>query len=281
MPHPTPWIGFEQLVSVCHHRSIAVLSGAGISTESGIPDYRGPDTQDRDHRPIRYQEFVRSAAAREHYWARSTLGWPTFASAHPNDGHRALARLEAADQVTGIITQNVDGLHQSAGSTRVIELHGTLSDVCCLNCGARSDRWALQERLRSLNPGWPDRAATLAPDGDADLPRSATQGFRVPECRSCGGILKPDVVFFGENASPLRVEAAWALLDDAEALLVVGSSLTVYSGYRFVRAAAEREVPIAIVNLGDTRGAPHAQVHVEGATGHVLPKLREALLTTP
>jgi len=277
MPHPAPWIGFEALVDLLRNRSVTVLSGAGISTESGIPDYRGPDTRETDHTPIRYQEFVSEKATRRHYWARSTVGWPTFDAATPNDGHRALARLEAAGIVNGIITQNVDRLHQAAGSERVVELHGTLAKVVCLDCGRRSSRHALQDRLLNLNPGWPQHADTLAPDGDAQLPRSATRSFRVPSCRACGGVLKPKVVFFGENTAPGPVERAWALLDDADALLVVGSSLTVYSGFRFVRGAATAHQPVGIVNLGGTRGDPLAQVHVDGKTGRVLPKVAMAL----
>ena len=277
MPHPTPWIGFEQLVSLLHRGPAAVLSGAGMSTESGIPDYRGPDTRNRDHTPIQYQEFIGSAQVREHYWARSAIGWPTFASAAPNEGHRALARLEAADRVAGVITQNVDRLHQDAGSSRVVELHGSLSEVRCLECGSITSRWQLQERLTTLNPGWLDRAANAAPDGDAHLPRAATQGFRVPSCAACGGVLKPNVVFFGENAAPDQVEAAWNVLRDASVLLVVGTSLTVYSGYRFVHTAAQNDTPIGIVNLGDTRGTPHASVQVDGRTGVVLPRIADAL----
>ena len=280
MPHPTPWIGFEQLVSLLRQGPTAVLSGAGVSTESGIPDYRGPDTRDQDHDPIRYQQFVDSAEVRAHYWARSAIGWPTFAAAEPNDGHRALAQLEAAGRVAGIITQNVDRLHQAAGSNRVVELHGSLSDVRCLDCGKTVDRWQLQERLHSLNPGWPDRAADAAPDGDAQLPRSATRDFVVPSCVACGGTLKPGVVFFGENAAPERVDAAWTVLRDATSLLVVGSSLTVYSGYRFVRTAAQDDMPIGIVNLGETRGTPHADVQIDAPTGVVLPRLADALCSS-
>jgi len=277
MPHPTPWIGFSELAALLRNRSVAVLSGAGMSTESGIPDYRGPDTRENDHTPIRYQEFVTEPETRRHYWARSAVGWPTFDAAAPNEGHRALARLENAGVVTGIITQNVDRLHQDAGSERVVELHGALAEVVCLDCGARTSRHALQDRLLALNPGWPPKADTLAPDGDANLPRSATRSFRVPDCRSCGGVLKPKVVFFGENTAPGPVERAWALLDDADALLVVGSSLTVYSGYRFVRGAAQAHQPVAIVNLGETRGDPLARVHVDGKTGEVLPSLADAV----
>lgn len=273
MPHPSPWIGFDALVDLLQRRPVTVLSGAGISTESGIPDYRGPDTQANDHTPIRYREFLAEEETRRHYWARSAVGWPTFDAATPNDGHRALARLEQAGIVNGIITQNVDRLHQEAGSERVVELHGALSEVECLDCGTLSSRRDLQDRLLRLNPGWPQEADELAPDGDAKLPRSATRSFRVPRCRACGGTLKPKVVFFGEDTAPGPVERAWSLLAEAEALLVTGSSLTVYSGFRFVRKAAQADQPVGIVNLGETRGDPLAQVHVDGKTGEVLPRL--------
>jgi len=277
MPHPTPWIGFDRLVDLLRNRSVTVLSGAGVSTESGIPDYRGPDTQENDHTPIRYREFLVEKETRRHYWARSAVGWPTFDAATPNDGHRALARLEAAGVVNGIITQNVDRLHQDAGSERVVELHGALAEVVCLDCGARSSRHDLQDRLLRLNPGWPQEADELAPDGDAKLPRSATGSFTVPTCRACGGTLKPKVVFFGEDTDPAPVERAWALLAEADALLVTGSSLTVYSGFRFVRKAAQANQPVGIVNLGSTRGDPLAQVCVDGKTGAVLPQLADAV----
>ena len=277
MPHPAPWIGYEDLLALLRDRTVAVLSGAGVSTESGIPDYRGPETRDEERSPIRYGAFVESERTRRHYWARSALGWPSFEAARPNAGHRALAALEAAGQVNGIITQNVDRLHQAAGSRRVIELHGALAEVVCLDCGRLSERGALQSRLLDLNPDWTDRAAERAPDGDADLPRHATRDFRVPDCRACGGPLKPNVVFFGENASPDQVEVAWSLLSEADALLVTGSSLTVYSGFRFVRGADQAGQPIGIVNLGETRGTPLASVHVDGRTGEVLPRLAGAL----
>jgi NAD-dependent deacetylase sirtuin 4 len=273
MPHPSPWIGFDALVDLLRSRPVTVLSGAGISTESGIPDYRGPDARSNDHTPIRYREFLAEEETRRHYWARSAVGWPTFDAATPNDGHRALARLEEAGIVNGIITQNVDRLHQEAGSERVVELHGALAEVECLDCGTFSSRRDLQDRLLHLNPGWPQEADELAPDGDAEMPRSATRSFRVPHCRACGGTLKPKVVFFGEDTAPGPVDQAWALLAEADALLVTGSSLTVYSGFRFVRRAAEANQPVGIVNLGETRGDPLAQVHVDGKTGEVLPRL--------
>lgn len=277
MPHPTPWLGFEALVELLSGCKTVVLSGAGVSTESGIPDYRGPETADKDHDPIRYREFLESEDIRRHYWARSAIGWPTFDAARPNPGHYALAHLEDQGFVTGIITQNVDRLHQDAGSECVVELHGALAEVDCLDCDRRSSRRDLQDRLLAQNPGWTDKAATLAPDGDADLPRSATQSFRVPSCPSCGGILKPNVVFFGENAPDRQVDAAWELLASADVLLVTGSSLTVYSGFRFVREAAQNMQPVGIVNLGATRGDDLAQVHVDGRTGQVLPQIARAL----
>ncbi len=277
MPHPRPWIGFEQLVDLLRDHTVTVLSGAGVSTESGIPDYRGPNTREDDRSPIQFQVFVEEKRTRRHYWARSAVGWPAVDAAPPNDGHRALARLEAANVVNGIITQNVDRLHQEAGSERVVELHGALAEVLCLDCGAVTSRRTLQKRLSRLNPGWTRRAAELAPDGDADIPKAATQHYRIPTCRLCGGTLKPNVVFFGEDTDADRVTNAWTLLDEADALLVTGSSLSVYSGYRFVLGADRANKPIGIVNLGAPRGTSRSDVHVEGRTGDVLPRLADIL----
>lgn len=267
----------RELTALLQGRRIIVLSGAGCSTESGIPDYRGPETRRTSRNPIRYRAFVGDADVRRHYWARSTVGWPTFAAADPNDGHRALACLEATGCVRGVITQNVDRLHHAAGSTRVVELHGALEEVVCLDCRTVGSRDALQKRLLALNPDWTDRAAALAPDGDAELPRSVTRSFNVPACTRCDGPLKPHVIFFGEHVPTPWVDEAWALLDEGDALLVVGSSLTVYSGYRFVRRAAQEGVPIAIVNLGPTRADDLATLRVEARTGTVLPQLAHAL----
>lgn len=277
MPHPSPWIGFDRLLDLLDGRRTTVLSGAGMSTESGIPDYRGPETREKDRTPIQYREFIEEPRTRRHYWARSAIGWPTFDAATPNAGHRALAQLESAGYVNGIITQNVDRLHQSAGSDRVVELHGALAEVECLECGSITCRRRLQERLLHLNPDWTRQAAQLAPDGDVDLPRRSTGDFVVPDCRSCGGTIKPNVVFFGENVSSPRVEQSWTLLKEADALLVLGSSLTVYSGFRFVRGAVEAGQDVGIVNLGATRGTPLSSVHVDGKTGEVLPQLATAL----
>ncbi|NBB74645.1 MAG: NAD-dependent protein deacetylase [Bacteroidetes bacterium] len=272
-----PAASIRKLVDVLRGRRIVVLSGAGCSTESGIPDYRGPETRHTERNPIRYRAFVGDPAARQHYWARSAIGWPTFAAAEPNDGHRALASLEASGRIRGIITQNVDRLHHAAGSTRVVELHGALEEVVCLDCGVVEHRPAFQQRLLARNPGWTDRAVEIAPDGDAEIPRAATQTFAVPGCRRCGGVLKPNVIFFGENVPAPWVEEAWTLLGEGDALLVAGSSLTVYSGYRFVRRAAQNGHPIAIVNLGPTRGDDLATLRVDAKTGAVLPRLAHAL----
>jgi NAD-dependent SIR2 family protein deacetylase len=259
-------------------RRVVVLTGAGCSTESGIPDYRGPETRRRARRPIQAREFLRDAAVRRRYWARSTIGWPRIAGAQPNDGHRALAAMEQSGAITGVITQNVDRLHHAAGSREVIELHGALAEVRCLGCGALEERAALQERLLAANPRFSRRRAELAPDGDADLPDAWIEAFRVPACLACAGVLKPRVVFFGENVPRPVVDDAFALLDASDALLVVGSSLAVFSGFRFVRRATARGMPIAIVNLGQTRGHPHAAVCIDARAGVALPQLAQAIV---
>jgi len=256
-------------------KRIAILTGAGCSTESGIPDYRGPSARPRS--PIQHRDFVLHEATRRRYWARSALGWPRMANARPNAAHRAIAELESRGVLSGLITQNVDRLHHKAGSRDVLELHGALADVRCLDCGALESRDALQARIDELNPSFSDTNVAIAPDGDAELPAELVEDFRVPACGSCGGVLKPDVVFFGGSVPRERVAAAFAKLDAADALLVVGSSLAVFSGYRFVLRAAEMKMPIAIVNRGETRGDPHAAVRVDGAAGEVLPALARAL----
>lgn len=269
---------FADLVALLRGRRVVVLSGAGCSTESGIPDYRGPETRRRARQPIRYNAFMADADARTRYWARSTIGWPRFSEARPNAGHVALAHLEQAGVVRGVITQNVDRLHQAAGSRRVVELHGALADVRCLGCGDLESRTLFQQRLLALNPAWDLQQVEIAPDGDAELAAGQAHRFHVPGCRRCSGVLKPDVVFFGENVPRARIDAAWQLFEEGEVLLVVGSSLAVYSGYRFVLRAAKEGRPVAVVNLGPTRGDAHAAVRVNARLGDVLPRLADALL---
>ena len=270
----------DELVALLRGRRVVALTGAGCSTESGIPDYRGPDTPPRARPPIQHREFVDRAEMRRRYWARSVLGWPRLAAAEPNHGHRALAELEGAGVVAGVITQNVDGLHGRAGSRAVVELHGALARVVCLACGHRMSRDELQQRLLARNPEWPERARSIAiaPDGDADLSDELVAGFEVVACDACGGIVMPDVVFFGGSVPRATLDAAWAAFDRAEVLLVVGSSLTVFSGYRFVRRAAEHGVPVAILNRGPTRGDDYAQVRVEARAGEALTAIARALV---
>lgn len=249
---------------------VVVLSGAGLSTESGIPDYRGPTGLTRRAQPMTYQTFISGAAARQRYWARSHRGWRHVAGAAPNAGHHAVAELERRGLLAGIITQNVDGLHQAAGAREVVELHGNLARVRCLGCGQRTPREELDQRLRAANPGWDAEITAINPDGDAVLPDEQVTRFRVVDCAACGGLLKPDVVFFGENVPPARVTGCYELVSQARALVVLGSSLTVMSGYRFVRQAAKRSIPVAIVNSGPTRGDGHALVTLDAPLGRTL-----------
>jgi NAD-dependent deacetylase sirtuin 4 len=267
----------ETLAAHLRGRRVLVLTGAGCSTESGIPDYRGPGSRPRS--PVMYQDFVRDAEARQRYWARSTLGWPRFRAAGPNAAHVALASLEAAGHLAGLLTQNVDGLHHAAGHQHVVELHGALAWVVCLGCRALFDRDAVQADLLAANPDW-EAEGTDAPDGDVDVDPAAVSGFVVPDCPRCGGLLKPDVVFFGENVPAPRVAEAWARLDAADVLLVIGSSLTVFSGYRFARRAAEQGKPVLVVNQGETRADAIATLKVEARAGVFLPAL-VALLRSP
>ncbi|HXU60976.1 MAG TPA: NAD-dependent protein deacetylase [Polyangia bacterium] len=268
---------FDDLASLFAGRRFVALTGAGCSTESGIPDYRG-EGRTGPKNPIQHDAFMRRPEVRQRYWARATLGWERFGGARPNAGHAALARLEAAGLLAGVITQNVDRLHHAAGSRRVVELHGALEDVRCLACAAHEPRAELQARLLDANPGWLASAMGAArPDGDAELPAEAVATFQVVGCRVCGGDLKPDVVFFGGNVAEPTLSSAWSLLAEGAALLVVGSSLTVYSGFRFVRRAHEQGLPIGIVNLGPTRGDPLAHARVAAPVGQVLPRLADAL----
>ena len=234
---------FGTLVDLVTSGRVLILSGAGLSTESGIPDYRGPTGLARRAQPMTYQVFTGSAAARRRYWARSYVGWRHIARAAPNDGHRAVAELSRRGLLTGIVTQNVDGLHQAAGAFGVTELHGSLHRVLCLSCGQRTARTELDRRLEAANPGWDARLATVNPDGDAVLDDEATESFQVVDCSACHGVLKPDVVFFGENVPRPRAEACYAMVERSRALVVLGSSLTVMSGFRYVRHAAGHPAP--------------------------------------
>jgi NAD-dependent SIR2 family protein deacetylase len=265
----------DRLTELVGRGDVCVLSGAGLSTESGIPDYRGPSGALRARLPMTIAEFRGSRAARQRYWARAHIGWRRISAAEPNAGHRAVAALQQAGVVGGIITQNVDGLHQAAGARDVIELHGTLDRVVCLQCGARSGRDALDERLRAANPDldWSAVAASN-PDGDVELADEQVSRFRLVGCESCGAdLLKPDVVFFGESVPAPRVQRCFELVDDAASLLVLGSSLTVWSGLRFVQRASEKRIPVAIVNRGATRGDPLAELKIDATLGEVLPTL--------
>ncbi len=230
-----------------------MLTGAGCSTDSGIPDYRDSNGDWKRAQPVMFQAFMSDLHTRRRYWARSLVGWRRFGRALPNGAHRALVRLEQMGRTEVLVTQNVDGLHQSAGSTDVVDLHGRMDRVRCMECEARTDREEMQQRLLDLNPSWEHLDAQMAPDGDADLDGLDFSTFLIPACLSCGGILKPDVVFFGESVPRERVAAAMDAIERADALLVVGSSLMVYSGYRFAQIASKAGKPIAAVNLGRTR----------------------------
>lgn len=267
-----------ELVALLRGRRLAVLTGAGISTDSGIPDYRGPDSPPAN--PMTIRQFTTSREYRQRYWARNHLGWRHMASREPNAGHRALADLERAGVVTGVITQNVDLLHTKAGSARVINLHGTYAQVVCLDCGHTLSRAALAEQLEAANSGFTERAEqvgglAVAPDADAMV--ADTASFVFVDCPSCGGMLKPDIVYFGESVTKEIVDQAFSLVEESDVLLVAGSSLTVFSGYRFVRHAAARGIPVAIINRGPTRGDDLAAVKVDAGCSPMLVLLAEEL----
>jgi NAD-dependent SIR2 family protein deacetylase len=245
------------------HERIFVLTGAGCSTRSGIPDYRDANGNWKLPPPMTYQTFIGSHAARQRYWARSLLGWPRMSLALPNGAHQALARLEQQGKSAALVTQNVDSLHQAAGSVNVIDLHGRIDQVCCIGCGDRLPREALQEQLSRLNPDWAELDAAAAPDGDARLDGRDFSSFAVAACSGCGGVLKPDVVFFGETVPRPRVDEVYSHLERADAVLVVGSSLMVYSGFRFIDAAMRAAKPVAAVNLGRTRADDGLTLKVE------------------
>jgi len=254
---------------IASHRRVFALTGAGCSTGSGIPDYRDDRGEWKRRPPVMIQALRGDEAVYRRYWARACAGWPRFSAAAPGAAHRAFAAWEAAGTLSCLVTQNVDGLHQRAGSRAVIDLHGRLDDVVCLGCGERRSRAALQDEITDANPAWRAVAAP-APDGDADIDAGAVEAFVPPRCGRCGGLLKPDVVFFGENVPIERYQAAQEALAAADALLVAGSSLMVYSGFRFVRQAHEAGLPIAIVNRGRTRGDDLADLKVEGDVGALL-----------
>lgn len=267
-----------ELVGLLAGRRVAVLTGAGMSTDSGIPDYRGPDSPPSN--PMTIRQFTSDPLFRQRYWARNHIGWRHMAATLPNAGHRALAALERRGVLTGLITQNVDLLHTKAGSRNVIDLHGTYAQVICLACGHPMSRAALAELLEAANPGFLEHAESIggiavAPDADAVVDDTAS--FHIVDCPVCGGMLKPDIVYFGESVPKERVERAYAVVDAADALLVAGSSLTVFSGYRFVRHAAAHHKPIAIVNRGPTRGDDLATVKLDNGCSPMLALLADEL----
>ncbi|HET7385853.1 MAG TPA: NAD-dependent protein deacetylase [Nocardioidaceae bacterium] len=264
----------SDVLALVADRPLLALTGAGVSTDSGIPDYRGPGSPDRQ--PMTYGEFVSGPEPRQRYWARAHVGWGRMRAAEPNAGHHALARLETSGRVRMLVTQNVDGLHEAAGSRRICALHGRIADVVCLGCRRRTSRAMLHEQLMALNPGWVDAHSDAAVRPDGDVALEDTAGFDVPGCDACGGVLKPDVVFFGENVPAERVQRCYAAVDALVpdgALLVLGSSLTVMSGLRFVRRAAKLGVPVVIVNRGATRGDPLATATLESGTSEFLTSL--------
>jgi NAD-dependent SIR2 family protein deacetylase len=270
-----------ELIALLAGRRVAMLTGAGISTDSGIPDYRGPDSPPSN--PMTIRQFTSDPVFRQRYWARNHVGWRHMDDTPPNAAHRAVAALEQHGVVTGVITQNVDLLHTKAGSTNVINLHGTYAQVVCLSCGQTMSRAALADELDALNPGFTERVEAVgglavAPDADAVV--ADTASFRYIDCASCGGMLKPDIVYFGESVPKDVVQQAFSLVEDADALLVAGSSLTVFSGYRFVRHASAQGIPVAIVNRGPTRGDGLATVKVDGGCSELLTLLAEELSPT-
>jgi NAD-dependent SIR2 family protein deacetylase len=255
------------------HPRLCVLTGAGVSTSSGIPDYRDEHGEWKRARPVEFRPFMTDLKVRQRYWSRSTAGWPTIEQARPTAAHHALAQLESTNVISLLITQNVDGLHQAAGSRNVIDLHGRLELARCMQCGDTLSRAELQRRLLADNPTWAHTPARAAPDGDADIEDRDHGSFVVPGCLECGGILKPDVVFFGENVPRERVERAFDGVANTDALLIVGSSLMVYSGYRFAEAAAAAGKPIAAVNLGRTRADHLLALKIEEPCDAAIPEL--------
>jgi NAD-dependent SIR2 family protein deacetylase len=277
--HPSDLAALDEFLD--RRRRVLVLTGAGLSTASGIPDYRDQDGVRRGRTPIQGPDFRRDPAVRRRYWARSMAGWPTLAQARPNAGHHALGQLEASGRIHALITQNVDGLHQRAGSRNLIELHGNIHGVICLDCRSNYPRAAIQAWLAQANPALAvvgpgpggEVVPEARPDGDAEVELDALQDFHVPSCEHCGGTLQPDVIFFGDNIPAQRTAEALALMAQADALLVVGSSLMVFSGYRFCKLAAEARKPIAAVNMGKTRADDLIGLKIAASAEDVLPRL--------
>lgn len=270
----TTVLGEKTLAELIEDGGVVALTGAGVSTASGIPDYRGPNGAfTRGHQPMSYQQFLRDPRGRLRYWARGHAGWTRFAQAAPNAAHHALASLEAKGVVSGVITQNVDGLHQAAGSASVIDLHGRLDRVVCLACGYVESRTSVHDRMTQVNPHLTAVSQTINPDGDVDLPDHVLDGFQMVTCLICDGDLKPDVVYFGETVPGDRVQQSYAWIDDAQVVLVAGSSLTVYSGRRFVIHAHKAGIPVVIVNSGSTRCDELASLRIDGDVGEVLTSL--------
>ncbi|WP_235844905.1 NAD-dependent protein deacetylase [Cupriavidus agavae] len=262
---------------VARHPRLFVLTGAGISTDSGIPGYRDEHGRWQRSAPMTISRFMSGHAERQRYWARSMVGWPVAAAARPNVSHRVVARLGDAGRIAGLVTQNVDGLHQRAGSRAVIELHGSIGEVVCLSCATHYPRAEVQRRLWQHNPDFRDISALPAADGDAHLESPLFDNFAVPVCERCEGVLKPDVVFFGESVPRERVAAGRAALESADAMLVIGSSLTVFSGYRFCLWASERGLPLAALNLGTTRADALLDLKVSAPIGPALAAVADAL----
>lgn len=270
---------FDTLLNLMHSKSLVVLTGAGISTSSGIPDYRDSEGVRRGRQPMMFQEFLNAPEARRRYWARAMLGWPRVRVARPNPAHEALATLQTHGIITGVITQNVDTLHDQAGSHDVVELHGSLHWVVCLDCRQRTERDVIQLSLEAQNPYLAGVDATQAPDGDTLLDESFEARFQVPHCPHCGGErMKPDVVFFGENVAPPTAAKAMARIEHAEGLLVVGSSLMAYSAFRLCRATVDQGKPIIAINIGKTRADDLLDLKIEASCEHLLPRLTEQLI---
>ncbi|XP_035691922.1 NAD-dependent protein lipoamidase sirtuin-4, mitochondrial-like [Branchiostoma floridae] len=257
-------------------KRLFVITGAGISTESGIPDYRSEGVglyARSDNRPVQYADFLKSGAIRQRYWARNYVGWPKFSSFSPNISHETLSGWEAVGKLHWLVTQNVDSLHIKAGSRKVTELHGSAARVMCLSCPSVIPRTDMQTRIKHLNPLWHAESQEMAPDADVFLAPEQIAGFRVPECEKCGGILKPQIVFFGDNVPKPTVQYVHKMLEESDAMLVAGSSLQVYSAYRFVSAARDQKKPIAVLNIGPTRGDKLADLKVSARCGDVLPQI--------